>query len=110
MVEEIAAVSKILADHGPEASARLLPARQLRRTTRRVETPGIVALRKVAAVLIKVAAEAVVIAELRHRAPVDRVAAVVIAVVADPAGAVVVTAAVADPTAEAMASSRDLTA
>lgn len=105
MAADSPAVSKISVDHGPAALARL-PNRRLQRTTRRVEIPGIVALRKVvAAVVIKVVAEAVAILALRHPAVVDRAAAVVIAVVADPEVAVVATAVAADPTAEAMAGS-----
>ena len=103
MAEEIAAVSKTSADHGPEASARLPRSRRLRHTTLRVEVPGIVALRKVAAVVIKVAPEEVFIALLRNPAGVDRVAAVLIAVVADPVGVVVATAAAADPAAAVVA-------
>jgi hypothetical protein len=118
MVAEILAVSKISADHGPAASELLRPSRRLPRTTRRVEIPGIVALRKVVEAVIKVAAVAV-IAALRHPAVGDRVAAVVaIAVAADPVAAVVAIAvaadpvavvaatAAADPVAEAMAGSR----
>src|SRR5258706_11319508 len=102
MAAEISAVSKISVDRGPEASARLLPSRRLRRTTRRVEIQGIVDLRKVVEAVIKVAAEAVAIVALRHPAVVDSMQAVVIAVVADPAAAT----AVADPTAVVMAGSR----
>ena len=98
MVEEIAAVSKISADHSPEDSARLPPSKRLQRTARRVEILGIVVLRKVVgAVVIKAAGEVVFIAVLPHLAAVDRVSAVEIAVVSDRAGGVVATAVAADP-------------
>jgi hypothetical protein len=69
-----------------------------------VEILDIVALRKLVEVGIRVTA--VAIAPLRHPAVVDRVQAVVIAVVVEPTAAVVATAVAADPTAEAMAGSR----
>ena len=100
MVGESLAVSRISADHVPAGLERLPPNKRHRRTTRRVEIPGIVGLRKVA--------EAVAIAALRQLAAVDRMQAVVIAVVADPTVVVAATAVAVDPTAEAMAGSANL--
>jgi hypothetical protein len=86
---ESSAASEISADQGRAGLARFLRNRALRRTARLVETPGIIVLRKVAAV------EAVAIAAHHHLAAVERMEAVVRLTVA------------ADPTAEANTDSRN---
>jgi hypothetical protein len=81
MVAETSAVPEISADRGPVVLARLPRSKRRRRTPRLVEIPGIIALRKVAAVVIKVVAEAA-IAAVRPLAVVVPVAAVLVVRVA----------------------------
>ena len=83
VVAEISGVLEISADRGLVVLARLPRSKRRRRMARRVEIPGIAALRKaVEAVVIKVVAEAAAIAALRPLAAVDPVAAVVVPVAA----------------------------
>jgi hypothetical protein len=78
MVSEIWAVPEISADRGPVVLALLPRSKRRRRTARRVEIPGIIALRKAAeAVVIRVAAAEAAIAAPHPLAVVVPEAAVV---------------------------------
>ena len=76
IVAESSAGQEISADHGPAGLARLPRSRRLQRTARPAVIPDTIALRK--------AAEAVVMAALRHLAAVvDRMVAVRLAAAGD---------------------------